>query len=63
MKNVKEILFRNAANKALKLERFSKGTMEYEVAANGFISLFQVIVDADLEDEYYDWKRKKGYMD
>lgn len=63
MKNMKDVLFEKAAKKSVKLERFNRGTPEYEALFNGFIALFSVIEEADLEDEYYDWKRINGYMD
>lgn len=63
MENLKAILFEKTVKKAVKVQRSELGTPTHEAAFNSFMALFSVIEDADLEDEYYEWKRKNGYMD
>lgn len=63
MENLKAILFEKAAKRVVKVQRSEPGTPGYDAAFNSFMALFSVIEDADLEDEYYEWKRKNGYMD
>ena len=63
MGNLKTILFEKTAKKVVKAQRSELGTPGYDAAFNSFMALFSVISDADLEDEYYEWKRKNGYMD
>ena len=63
MENLKAILFEKTAKKVVKVQRSELCTTGYGAAFNSFMALFSVISDADLEDEYYEWKRKNGYMD
>ena len=63
MENLKAILFEKTAKKVVKVQRSELGTPRYDAALNRFMELFSVIEDANLEDEYYEWKRKNGYMD
>lgn len=58
MDELRQILFRKTANMADEAARRSGESSVIE----RFSALYSVIVEVDLEDDYYDWKRANGYM-
>lgn len=58
MDELRRILFQKTADMASEATRRSGERSVIE----RFSALYSVIVEADLEDDYYDWKRANGYM-
>lgn len=60
--SLKEILFRSAAEHCKTSESISFDRIRYQVEYRKFKTLHEVIEEADLEDEYQEWRQAYGYV-
>lgn len=55
-------LFKRCADQCRTTEMMLRGTEEYQVEYEEFQRLHREIENADLEDEYQEWKKANGYV-
>ena len=60
--NLKEILFRHSAEQCKVCEAIPFDQIGHQIEYEKFKMLHEVIEDADLEDEYQEWRRAYGYV-
>lgn len=58
----KEALFRRCADQCDTTEMMSRDMVEYQTEFEEFQRLHREIEDADLEDEYQEWRKANGYI-
>ncbi len=59
---LKEILFRHAAEQCKVCEAIPFDQIGHQIEYEKFKMLHEVIEEADLEDEYQEWRRAYGYV-
>ena len=60
--SLKEILFRHSAEQCKVCEAIPFDQIGHQIEHEKFKMLHEVIEDADLEDEYQEWRRAYGYV-
>lgn len=62
MENLREVLFTKAADalENYQKQKAAEPDADWELDRRTFVALFDVIVEAGLEDEYYSWKEAAG---
>lgn len=60
--SLKEILFRRCAEQCKICEAIPFEAVGHQIEYEKFKMLHEVIEDADLEDEYQEWRRAYGYV-
>lgn len=60
--SLKEILFRNSAEQCKVCEAIPFDQIGHQIEYEKFKMLHEVIEEADLEDEYQEWRRAYGYV-
>lgn len=60
--SLKEILFRHSAEQCKVCEAIPFEAVGHQIEYEKFKMLHEVIEDADLEDEYQEWRRVYGYV-
>ena len=58
----KEVLFRRCADQCDAVEMMSRDMVGYQTEFEEFQRLHREIEDADLEDEYQEWRKANGYI-
>ena len=58
----KEALFRRCADQCDTVEMMSRDMVGYQTEFEEFQRLHREIEDADLEDEYQEWRKANGYI-
>lgn len=59
---IKEILFRHSAEQCKVCEAIPFDQIGHQIEYEKFKMLHEVIEDADLEDEYQEWRRAYRYV-
>lgn len=59
---IKEILFRHSAEQCKVCEAIPFDQIGHQIEYEKFKMLHEVIEEADLEDEYQEWRRAYGYV-
>lgn len=60
--SLKEILFRHSAEQCKMCEAIPFEAVGHRLEYEKFQELHRVIEDADLEDEYQEWRQANGYV-
>ena len=60
--SLKEILFRHSAEQCKVCEAIPFDQIGHQIEYEKFKMLHEVIEEADLEDEYQEWRRAYGYV-
>lgn len=60
--SLKEILFRHSAEQCKVCEAIPFDQIGHQIECEKFKMLHEVIEEADLEDEYQEWRRAYGYV-
>ena len=60
--SLKEILFRHSAEQCKVCETIPFDQIGHQIEYEKFKMLHEVIEEADLEDEYQEWRRAYGYV-